>query len=72
VFLDQRHGPGGVQAGELHLYEAVHLLEALVAADLLSLAGLGYLLYERSENVLVKQFALSFVLFGLVFLSHLY
>jgi hypothetical protein len=60
VLLDQRHGLGGVQAGELHFYKAVHLLEALVAADLISLTGLGYLLYHRSENVLVEQFARSF------------
>jgi hypothetical protein len=62
--VDQRHSLGGVQAGELHLYEAIYLLEALVAADLLPLMGLGYLLYERSEDVLVKQFARSFFPFS--------
>jgi hypothetical protein len=71
VLLDQRHGPGGVQAGELHLYEAIYLLEALVAADLLSLMGLGYLLYERSEDVLVEQFARSFLPILPSILSHL-
>jgi hypothetical protein len=71
VLLDQRHSLGGVQAGDLHLYKAIYLLEALVAADLLSLTGVGYLLYERSEDVLIKQFARSFALFCLVFLSHL-
>src|SRR5215212_8830060 len=55
VFLDQRHGLGGVQAGELHRYEAIHLLEALVAADLSPLMGLGYLLYHRFENTLVDR-----------------
>jgi hypothetical protein len=42
MFLDERHGLGGVQAAEFHLHEAVQLLEALVAADLY-LAGVGYL-----------------------------
>jgi len=40
VLPDQRHGLGSAQAGELHLYEAVYLLEALIAADLF-LTGLG-------------------------------
>jgi hypothetical protein len=60
VFLDQRHGPGGVEAGQLHSHEAIYLLEALVAADLLPLAGLGYLLYNRFEDCFVYR--LSFVL----------
>jgi len=60
VLPDQRHSLGGIQAGDLHLYKEIYLLEALVAADLLSLTGVGYLLYERSEDVLIKQFARSF------------
>ena len=59
VFLNQRHGLGGVEAGELHLYEAVYLLEALVAADLL-FPGLGYLTHRRFKDVSVEQFARSF------------
>jgi hypothetical protein len=71
VLLNQRHGLGSVQAGEIHIYESIYLLEALVAADFLPLTGLGYLLYHRSETVLVKQFAQSFWPIYLVFLSHL-
>jgi hypothetical protein len=47
VFVDQRHGLCGVKAGELYRYEAIQLLEALVAADLPPVAGLGYLPYNR-------------------------
>ncbi len=60
VFLDQRHGLGGVQARELHGYKAIQLLEALVAADLSPFAGLGYLLYYRYEDCFVYR--RSFVL----------
>ena len=66
VLLHQRHCLSGVQAGKLHLHKAVHLLEALVAADLLSLTGLGYLLYERSEYIFVIQRARSFCRVSLV------
>jgi hypothetical protein len=59
VLLDQRHGLGGVQPRELHLYKEIYPVEALVAADLLSLTGLGNLIYERSENIFVKQRARS-------------
>src|SRR3712207_8530347 len=54
MFLDERHGLGGVQAAELHLHEAVQLLEALVAADLY-LASVGYLTYQRPEDISVKH-----------------
>ena len=60
VFLDQRHGLGGVETGQLHGYEAIQLLEALVAADLAPVSGLGYLPYHRFENSLV--YGRSFVL----------
>jgi hypothetical protein len=60
VFLDQRHGLGGIEAGQLHGYEAIQLLEALVAADLAPVMGLGYLPYHRLEKSLV--YGRSFVL----------
>jgi hypothetical protein len=55
VFLNQQHGLGGAQAGELYRCEAIQLLAALVAVDLSPLAGLGYLLYHRFENTLVDR-----------------
>ena len=60
VFLDQRHGLGCVKTGELDRYEAIQLLEALVAADLLPITGFGYLLYHRFEDCFVYR--RSFVL----------
>jgi len=59
VFLHERHGLGGGEAGELHRHEAVQLFEALVAADLAPVVGLGYLLYHRFEDCFVYR--LSFV-----------
>ena len=51
--MDQGHVLGGVEAGELYRYEAIQRLEAVVAADLPPLTGLGYLLHYRFENTLV-------------------
>jgi hypothetical protein len=58
VFLDHRNRLRSVQAGELHLYEAVQLFEALIAADLY-LTSVGYLLYYQVQGQFLRVEATS-------------